>query len=112
MQNGLIVYGAEKEGVPTELYTIKPDGTGVTQLTHLRSGEAVNPDWSQDGGATHLRGGGDTSAAAFVSPADGSDYAPTVDAVHLGLDERDGRVSRRLSAAACSSLLAVGSVCL
>jgi Tol biopolymer transport system component len=65
VQNGLIVYGAEKEGVPIELYTIKSDGTGVTQLTHLRSGEAVNPDWSQDGGATHLRGGRRRMAATM-----------------------------------------------
>gem|GEM_PF-6816155 len=38
-RNGLIVCGAEKEGVPTQLYTVKPDGTGAKQLPHVTEGE-------------------------------------------------------------------------
>ena len=70
--NGLIVYGAEKEGVPTQLYTIKPDGTGATQLTHLTDAEVVNPDWSLDGTQLTYEVDTEKNAGIFVSAADGS----------------------------------------
>jgi Tol biopolymer transport system component len=71
-QNGLLVYGAEKEGLPTQLFTIKPDGTGATQITHLTDGEAVNPDWSRDGSRLTYEVGSEKNAGVFVSSADGS----------------------------------------
>ncbi|HTN24765.1 MAG TPA: hypothetical protein VL120_12310 [Solirubrobacteraceae bacterium] len=70
--NGLIVYGAEKEGVPTQLYTIKPDGTGATQLTHVAGSEVVNPDWSLDGTQLTYEVDSEKNAGIFVSAADGS----------------------------------------
>jgi Tol biopolymer transport system component len=45
--NGLIVFGAEtKNGY--ELYTVRPNGEGMTRITHVR-GDAIHPDWSPDG---------------------------------------------------------------
>lgn len=45
--NGRIVFAAD-EGSGFELYTIRADGTGLVQLTHV-DGDAVHPDWSPDG---------------------------------------------------------------
>jgi Tol biopolymer transport system component len=70
--DGLIVYGAEKEGVPTQLVTIKPDGTGETQITHLTDGEAVNPDWSPDGSQIVYNGQSAAGSGIIVIAADGS----------------------------------------
>jgi TolB protein len=71
-RNGLIVYSAEKEGEPTQLVTIRPDGTGETTITNLREGEAANPDWSADGTRLTYEVGSDKGAGVFVAAADGS----------------------------------------
>ena len=46
-KNGLIVYAQEVRG-RYQLFTIRPDGTGNTQITRGKGG-AFNPDWSSDG---------------------------------------------------------------
>jgi Tol biopolymer transport system component len=46
-RNGRIAYILDK-GTGSQIYTIKPDGTGRRQLTHV-DGAAVSPDWSPDG---------------------------------------------------------------
>jgi Tol biopolymer transport system component len=46
-RNGLIAYQQEVNG-GYQLFTIRPDGTGIVQITHLR-GEASTPGWSPDG---------------------------------------------------------------
>jgi len=46
-RNGLIAYGQEV-GHGYQLFTIRPDGTGITQITHLKS-DARFPDWSPNG---------------------------------------------------------------
>ena len=44
--NGRIVFAAD-DGTGFELYTIRPDGTGLVQLTHLDG--ATHAEWSPDG---------------------------------------------------------------
>jgi Tol biopolymer transport system component len=46
-QNARIAFSADL-GLGGEIYTIKPDGTGLRQLTEL-DGNASHPDWSPDG---------------------------------------------------------------
>jgi Tol biopolymer transport system component len=47
-RNGLILFGGELPDGSTQLYTVRPDGTHLRQLTHV-SGNAEHPDWSPDG---------------------------------------------------------------
>ena len=46
--NGLLVYQAQA-GKHIQLFTIRPEGTGRHQITHLRDSDALNPEWSPDG---------------------------------------------------------------
>jgi Tol biopolymer transport system component len=46
-RNGLIVFAADL-GLGAEIFTIRPDGTDLHQLTEL-DGNATHPDWSPDG---------------------------------------------------------------
>src|SRR5580765_107438 len=46
-RNGLIVYAQELRPGHYQLFTIRPDGSGAKQVTHLVS--AQNPDWSPNG---------------------------------------------------------------
>jgi Tol biopolymer transport system component len=46
-ENGRIVFSADL-GFGGEIYTIRPNGTGLQQLTEL-DGNAFHPDWSPDG---------------------------------------------------------------
>ena len=45
--NGLIVYWEQVRG-HSQLFTIRPDGTGERQITHAKA-DAGAPDWSPDG---------------------------------------------------------------
>jgi Tol biopolymer transport system component len=45
--NGRIVFAADA-GQGSEIYSIRPDGSDLRRLTHLR-GNAVHPDWSPSG---------------------------------------------------------------
>jgi Tol biopolymer transport system component len=45
---GLIVFGANATG-SSQLYTIRPDGSHLRQITHLKTGDAGSPDFSPDG---------------------------------------------------------------
>jgi TolB protein len=48
-RNGLIAYQLEQPANRGyQLYTIRPDGTGITQITHLKGG-ASHPNWSPNG---------------------------------------------------------------
>jgi Tol biopolymer transport system component len=78
-ENGAILFAAD-DGSGFELYTIEPDGTNLHQLTNF-DGDAVNPDWSPDGGriAFELVRTG-TSQDIMIMDADGSnmqDLTPT-----------------------------------
>ena len=46
-RNGLIVYGQELRPDHSQLFTIRPDGSDATQITHVVN--AGNPDWSPNG---------------------------------------------------------------
>ena len=46
-RNGLIVYAQELRPEHYQLFTIRPDGSEVTQITHVVN--AQNPDWSANG---------------------------------------------------------------
>ncbi|HEU4971187.1 MAG TPA: hypothetical protein VFT35_04530 [Gaiellaceae bacterium] len=46
-RNGLIVYAQELRPEHYQLFTIRPDGSGVKQITHVVN--AGNPDWSPNG---------------------------------------------------------------
>lgn len=46
--NGLLVFEAPA-GANTQLFTIKPDGTGLTQLTRFTDSGGTDAGWSKDG---------------------------------------------------------------
>src|SRR5262245_31504202 len=70
-RNGRIVFAADL-GLGAEIFTIKPDGTDLLQLTEL-DGSATHPDWSPDGTriAFLLEDHG-----IYVMNADGGDLHP------------------------------------
>lgn len=47
-RNGLLVYQSQV-GAHTQLFTIKPDGSGAHQITRLTDSEAITAAWSPDG---------------------------------------------------------------
>jgi TolB protein len=47
-RNGRLVYQV-KIGKHTQLFTVRPDGTGTRQVTHLGDSDAIGPEWSPDG---------------------------------------------------------------
>jgi Tol biopolymer transport system component len=46
--NGLLAYQAQV-GKHTQLFTIKPDGSGIRQITRLRDSDAIAAAWSPNG---------------------------------------------------------------
>ena len=69
-KNGLILFHADT-GSGAQLYTIKPNGTHLRQLTHV-AGEALNGDWSPDGRRIAFELGTETHAGIAIMHADGS----------------------------------------
>jgi len=47
-RNGLLVYQAQV-GNDTQLFTVKPDGTGVAQITHFKGRSATDAKWAPGG---------------------------------------------------------------
>jgi Tol biopolymer transport system component len=77
-KNGLILFHADT-GSGAQLYTIKPNGTQLRQLTHV-AGEALNGDWSPDGRRIAFEFGDENHAGIAIMNADGSgihDLTPT-----------------------------------
>ena len=68
--NGRIVFAAD-DGTGFELYTIRPDGSDLVQLTHL-DGDATHPDWSPDGRRIAFTLEDATHAGIVVMDRDGS----------------------------------------
>jgi Tol biopolymer transport system component len=68
-RNGRIAFAGDR-GSGSEIYTIKPDGTGMHRLTHLK-GDAFSPNWSPDGSRIAFSRGFDEGV--YVMNADGSD---------------------------------------
>ena len=46
--NGRIAFQADT-GAGNQLYTVRPNGQDLFQVTHVAAGEATTPDWSPDG---------------------------------------------------------------
>jgi Tol biopolymer transport system component len=77
-KNGRILFHADT-GSGAQLYTIKPNGTDLRQLTHV-AGEALNADWSPDGRRIAFELGTETHAGIAIINADGTglrDLTPT-----------------------------------
>jgi Tol biopolymer transport system component len=68
--NGLIVY-AQEVGPHYQLFTVRPDGSGARQITHVQA-DALNPDWSPDGRRVVLELDLARRAAIAVAAPDGS----------------------------------------
>ena len=69
---GLITFTSDVTGLG-QVYTIKPDGSGLRQVTHLEAGDAFAPDWSPNGRWIAFEVDlPDSSRIAIVRP-DGSD---------------------------------------
>src|SRR5262245_45029898 len=68
--NGLIVYQA-KPGKHVQLFTVRPDGTGVRQLTHFIDSDAVHAAWAPGGTAIAFERDFDDRALVYTMNADG-----------------------------------------
>ena len=68
--NGLIAYAEEKSPDHFQIFTISPDGTGRTQITHALA--ALNPDWSTGGKRIVFELQATDSASIATMSADGS----------------------------------------
>ena len=68
--NGLIAYAEEKSPEHFQIFTIRPDGSGRTQITHALS--AKNPDWSTGGKRIVFELEATDSASIATMSADGS----------------------------------------
>jgi TolB protein len=71
----------DKEGVVKSLYTIRPDGTGMTPLTNnlLDGADSDHPTWSPDSSQvvfSHIAPGSATGADLYVVNRDGSQPHP------------------------------------
>lgn len=76
-RNGLIVFDTQDrpgvDGGSSQIYTVRPDGFGVRQLTHLGSGHnAFDPHWSSDGQRIAYVSDVAGSAAVWVMQANGT----------------------------------------
>jgi Tol biopolymer transport system component len=77
-KNGLIVFSADT-GAGFQLYTIKPNGSGLRQLTNLNN-NPLAADWSPDGRRIALGIGTEGHDGIAIMNADGSglhDLTPT-----------------------------------
>jgi TolB protein len=69
--NGLIVYQA-KAGKHVQLFTVRPDGSRVRQLTRFADSDAVHASWSPDGTAIAFERDFAESAGIYTMNLDGS----------------------------------------
>ena len=76
-RNGLIVFDTQDrpnvDGGSSQIYTIRPDGSAMRELTHLGSGHnAFDPHWSPDGRRIAYVSDGAGSADVWVMKDDGA----------------------------------------
>jgi Tol biopolymer transport system component len=69
-KNGLILFHADT-GSGAQLYTIKPNGSHLRQLTHV-DGEAAQADWSPDGRRIAFELADETHVGIAIMNADGT----------------------------------------
>jgi len=86
VSNGKIAFMSTRDGNP-EIYTVNPDGTGLTRLTHSDTGETA-PAWSPDGARIAFSCG--------IGPEMGSGYR-IVGPSDICLMDADGRHPVRLT---------------
>src|SRR4051812_46900906 len=71
-QNGLIVFDTQ-DGGASQIYTIRPNGSDLRQLTDESSGgSAITPRWSADGRLIVYAGDQTGNREIYVMNADGS----------------------------------------
>jgi Tol biopolymer transport system component len=70
-RNGLLVYQAQA-GAHTQLFTIKPDGTGTRQITHFTDSDAAWAAWSPDGTRIAFERAFANHAGIYTMNADGA----------------------------------------
>ncbi len=80
--NGKIAFASSRDGNP-EIYTINPDGSGLTRLTD-DSGQDMSPEWNMLGTKIAFSSQRDGQTDIFVMNADGSGVT------NLTGDEHDG----------------------
>ncbi|HZQ64955.1 MAG TPA: hypothetical protein VFA66_06995 [Gaiellaceae bacterium] len=73
--NGLIVYQA-KAGKHVQLFTVRPDGSGVRQLTRFGDSDAVHAAWSPDGRTIAFERDFANRALVYTMSAAGGDLRP------------------------------------
>ncbi|MGZ8613229.1 MAG: TolB family protein [Actinomycetota bacterium] len=69
---------SEAKAARFDLYTVRPDGSGLVQLTDDQP-EEHSPSWSPDGGRIVFSEGGDYDQDVYVMDADGSDVHKLTD---------------------------------
>jgi Tol biopolymer transport system component len=70
--NGLLVYQAQT-GAHVQLFSVRPDGTGVRQLTRFADSDAVQALWSPQGTkVVFMRAWGPNKTRIYTMNADGS----------------------------------------
>ena len=70
-KNGLIAFTAHTAGGSNQLFTVRPDGRKLRQITHL-DGEPGNVDWAPNGRHITFAIGSENSARIAVARRDGS----------------------------------------
>ena len=68
--NGLMVFSSATPG-GTQLFTVRPNGEGLTQITHV-AGDAANADWAPDGRHIVFSVDEHTAARITIVSADGA----------------------------------------
>lgn len=72
--NGRIVF-LSATGKRSQVFSVRPDGRGVKQLTHVGGQGAENPVWAPDGSRIGFDVGGESAADIFTIAPDGSGLA-------------------------------------
>ena len=72
--NGRIAFDTSRSGGTQNIFTVRPDGSDVRQLTFLTAaqGAAFSPAWSSDGRSIAFERGGNGPTRIVVMNADGS----------------------------------------
>jgi Tol biopolymer transport system component len=74
--NGQIVFAANLDGRSWQLYTMDPDGTRVTKITHIKGSRQTNymEQWSPDGRRVALMSEHSGEPELYIVHADGSRF--------------------------------------